>query len=552
MTVKPDQLIFLPLGGSGEIGMNLNLYCCAGQWIMVDLGINFADLRLPGIDLMLPDPTFIEERAKDLIALVLTHGHEDHIGAVPYLWPRLRCPIYATPFTAELVKRKLAEVGELDDADIRIIKSNKALKLGPFKVTYLPIAHSIAEGNALLIDTAFGRIFHTGDWKLDERPEIGTPTPPEELIRIGDKGVLALVGDSTNVFNRTPSGSEAAVAESLLEIVRAQKRRVVISTFASNVARIQTVGRIAKETGRHLAPIGRSMNRIIDAARATGYLKDFPPAVDEDHIDALDRDKVLVLATGCQGEPIAALARIASGEHRSISLSEGDTVIFSSKIIPGNEIAIGELVNDLTALGAKVITEKDAFVHVSGHPSRPELKRMYEWIRPEIAVPVHGELRHMTEHARLARKWSVPKAIVPHNGGAIRLAPGKPQVVDEVPAGRWVVDGTVIEDAESDAVAFRRRLAFNGTVVIALAVNRQGKLADEPGIVAMGVPGLTENSRAEDDILDIIDRTLAKLSPKNLLQERLVEEEVRISVRRHLRAVTGKNPLVAVRVVRAG
>ncbi|MEM7679156.1 MAG: ribonuclease J, partial [Myxococcota bacterium] len=397
-----NELLFLALGGSGEIGMNVNLYGCDGKWMMVDLGMTFSGGEYPGVDLVFADLDFIEERADDLLGIVLTHAHEDHIGAVPYFAGELGVPLYATPFTADLVARKLEEAGLLGQVELNIIAEEQgSFDLGPFGVTYIPLAHSIAEGNALLIDTPYGRVFHTGDWKLDEEPIIGEPTTEEELRAIGDEGVLALVCDSTNVFNPEPSGSEGAVHRAMMEEIAAHKgKRVLVTTFASNVARLQTLGEVARETGRQICVAGRSLDRIIEVAQDNGYLADFPEPIDFNTAMRLPRGEVLILATGGQGEPRAALSRIADDSH-PLELSSGDVVLFSSRVIPGNEIGIGKVQNQLAAKGVTMVTDRQSLIHVSGHPGRPELEALYSWLRPQTLVPVHGEVRHMREQARL-------------------------------------------------------------------------------------------------------------------------------------------------------
>ena len=547
---EKDDLLFLPLGGCGEIGMNLNLYCCDGKWLMVDLGMTFAGEDLPGIDLIFPDPAFIADKRRDLIGLVLTHGHEDHIGAVPYLWPQLGCPIYATPFTVELVRRKLVERDLLDAADIREIELGASFDVGPFAISYVALAHSIAEGNALKIETRHGVIFHTGDWKLDEQAIISTPASGEELSALGDEGVLAMIGDSTNVFNTRASGSETAVAKSLEKIVDQKTGRVVVTTFASNVARLQTVGRIAGETGRRLALLGRSMRRVYEAAKATGYLRDFPEILDENRIMDVPRGKLLVLTTGCQGEPRAALNRIATGEFRALTLSPDDTVIFSSKIIPGNEHPIGALINRLVLDDVEVITEHDAFVHVSGHPGQPELRDMYGWIRPQIAIPVHGEARHIKRHAELAKEVGVPMILRPLNGDVIRLAPGGPQLVDQIATGRLVLDGDKVLSITSEPIAERRRMLFAGHLGVSLALDGKGSLIVPAALVARGIPGWAEDCALEEDVRRAVAETLAGLGRRNLLDDLVVEEAVRVAVRRVLREDTGKKPVTVVRVLR--
>ena len=437
--MKPgNELLFLALGGSGEIGMNVNLYGCRGQ---VDHGRSRHDLRrpfYPGVELVLPDLAFIEERKEDLLGIVLTHGHEDHIGAIAYLANDLGVPLYATPFTAGLIAGKLEEEGLTGEVRLETVEMGGDFKLGPFGFRYIPLAHSIPEGNALLIDTPYGRIFHTGDWKLDDLPQLGDPSTEAELRVIGDEGVLALVCDSTNVFVDAPSGSELSVRVGLDEVIREADCRVLVTTFASNAARLKTLGHVAKDTGRQVCVAGRSLDRILRVAKSVGYLTDFPEVIDFDTAMKLPRREVMIIATGGQGEQRAALARIAFDQHK-LSLDPGDLVIFSSKQIPGNEIAIGRIQNELAAKGIEMITDRQAPVHVSGHPGRPELAAMYDWIRPEIIVPVHGEMRHMTEQARFARGRGVPHGIVQKNGDLVRLAPNGPEKLSEERVGRLIL-----------------------------------------------------------------------------------------------------------------
>ena len=416
------ELLFCALGGSGEIGMNVNLYGCDGKWLMVDLGMTFSGNEYPGVDLVFADLDFIERERDNLIGVVLTHAHEDHIGAVPYFAEDLGVPLYATPFTARLVRSKLDEAGIAKRVKLNIIDHLDRFELGPFGIRYVPLAHSIAEGNALLIDTPYGKIFHTGDWKLDDEPQIGVPATAAELTTIGDDGVLALVCDSTNVFNPEASGSEGEVLRGLLaEVEKHAGKRVLVTTFASNVARLQTLAAVAEATGRRLCVTGRSLDRIITAAQASGYLKGFPQTVDPDTAMNLPRGDVLIVATGGQGEPRAALARIADGHH-DIELERGDVVLFSSRQIPGNEIAIGRIQNKLAGDGITIVTDRQSPIHVSGHPGRPELLELYSWIRPQILVPVHGEVRHMGEQARLGKQAGIPKQVFQKNGDLVRLA----------------------------------------------------------------------------------------------------------------------------------
>lgn len=540
------ELLFLALGGSGEIGMNVNLYCCDGKWLMVDLGMTFADPFYPGIDLVFADLDFIEQRLDDLVGVVLTHAHEDHIGAVPYFAQDLGVPLYATPFTAKLVHEKLVEAGIEKEVELNVIDHLDRFELGPFGIRYVPLAHSIAEGNALLIDTPHGKIFHTGDWKLDDEPRIGTPATEEELTAIGDEGILALVCDSTNVFNPKPSGSEGEVRAGLMEAVAAQKgRRVVVTTFASNVARLQTLGEVAEATGRRLCVAGRSLDRIIRVAKSCGYLKGFPELVHMDDAMDIPRGELLVLATGGQGEPRAALARIAGDQH-PIKLERGDVVLFSSRQIPGNELAIGRIQNSLVDKGVKLVTDKQSMIHVSGHPGRPELVALYDWIRPEILVPVHGEIRHMSEQAQLGLDEGIPKAILQKNGDLIRLAPDGPKKLSEERAGRLVLDGDIIAPADGEGVVARRKLSQNGLITAALAVRRDGVLASEVEIAAIGIP-LDEDMEAFVAEAKVeVAETLRNLKGDRKRDRTAVAEAVRLSVRRTGQRWSGKKPVVQV------
>lgn len=534
------ELLFLALGGSGEIGMNVNLYGCDGKWLMVDLGMTFSGGEYPGVDLVFADLEFIERRAKDLVGIVLTHAHEDHIGAVPYFAADLGVPLYATPFTADLVMRKLEEAGLSRTVELNVVGSTDQFPLGPFGISYVPLAHSIAEGNALLIETPYGRVFHTGDWKLDEDPIVGEPTTEEELTEIGDDGVLALVCDSTNVFNPAASGSEGAVYQGLMEEVKRHAgKRVLVTTFASNVARLHTLGEVAKATGRQLCVAGRSLDRIIDVAQDNGYLEDLPPLIDFDTAMGLPRGEVLILATGGQGEPRAALARVADGSH-PIELTAGDVVLFSSRQIPGNEIAIGRVQNQLAARGMVMVTDRQSAIHVSGHPGRPELEALYGWLRPEVLVPVHGEVRHMQEQARLGLASGIPHAVAQANGDIVRLAPGEPGKVAEIRAGRLVLDGDIIAPADGEGITMRRRIAAEGALVVILSPG--GGVAIE----SFGLP-LEEDmadfiAEAKADVLEAI----GKLRGKARTGADDVAEAARLAARRAARRWSGKNPQVRV------
>ena len=545
MTTPGNELLFLALGGSDEIGMNVNLYGCQGKWIMLDLGLTFGGADYPGVELILPDLEFIEARRKDLLGIVLTHGHEDHIGAVPYLAADLGVPLYANPFTATLIRGKLEEEGIADQVKLNVVRPGQRIDLGPFGVSLMKLAHSIPDMDAAVIDTPYGRVFHTGDWKLDDDPVLGAPSTAAELSAVGDSGVLALVCDSTNAFNPEASGTEGSVRDGLMKAVAAAKGRVVVTSFASNAARLKTLGDVAVATGRTLCVAGRSLDRILTAARANGYLKDFPPTIDMDDVDDLPRDKVMVIATGGQGEARAALARIAAGQH-PVKLEEGDTVIFSSKQIPGNEVAIGVIQNAFARAGVIMVTEKQAHVHVSGHPGRPELAAMYKWIRPEILVPVHGERRHMAEQARFGLSEGIPRALVQSNGDVVRLAPGAPAIVGHERTGRLILDGDVILPANGATMGERRRVAANGQISVAIAVDAKGNAVGTPDVRVQGVP-------VEDDRDDFIAeaREAAGDAAKLEKNDERRREAVRLAVRRVATEWTGKKPIVDVLVVRA-
>jgi ribonuclease J len=543
MTPK-NELLFCGLGGSGEIGMNVNLYGCQGKWVMVDLGITFADPQYPGVDVILPDLSFIEDRIDDLLGIVITHGHEDHIGSLPYLAEDLGVPIYATPFTMGLIRGKLEEEGIANRVKLKMIPMGGNFQLGPFGFTFVEMSHSIPEANALLIDTPYGRVFHTGDWKLDKNPVIGNPTTPEGFMAIGNKGVDVLVCDSTNIFNTTASGSESTVRKGLFEEVSKAKGRVMITSFASNAARLHTFGEVAKETGRKLCVTGRSLDRIIKVARATGYLKDFPDTISPDEAMRLPKNKVLIIATGGQGEERAALARVANGQH-TITLEADDTVIFSSKQIPGNEVQIGRIQNTLAAKGIRMITERQAHVHVSGHPGQPELAQMYDWLRPDVLVPTHGEMRHMMEHARFGLEQGIPRAIVQSNGDIIRLAPKGPAKIGNATVGRLVLDGDVILPADGATLSERRKLAINGQISVGVALGKDGRMVGQPQVRVQGVP--VEEDRAAF-IADAVQAAADTVRGGKRESEKM-REQIRLAVRKVAKRWTGKQPIVDVLLI---
>jgi len=545
-----DELHFLPLGGSGEIGMNLNLFSYGGKWLMVDCGISFADPYLPGIDLIMPDVSFIEERREDLLALVITHAHEDHVGAVVHLWERLRCAVYATPFTMNILRLKLAEAGLEDQVELIEVPLEGRVNLSPFEVEYVSLTHSIPEPNAVLIKSPAGSIFHTGDWKLDPEPLIGEKTNEERMKQIGDQGVLAMICDSTNVFNVEPSGSEKTVRDNMVQLLSSKSGRIFCSTFASNVARVETLAKVAEANGRHVCLVGRSLKRNVAVAREAGYLTDFPRIVEEEDAGFLPKDKILYICTGCQGEARAAMMRIAQDANRNVSLSKGDTVVFSSKIIPGNELTIGRLHNMLSELDVEVITEKDAFVHVSGHPGQKELQEMYQWIRPEIAVPVHGEIRHMKRQAEFARDLGIRQVVVPKNGSLIRLTSQKAEIIDEVYSGRLALDGRFLISCEDETIVSRRRMLYNGALVISVVVDAAGGLMADPKITNLGNPDTEEGF--EPVIMDAVIRGLSTLKGRDFKNDQAIAEKIRVFARKAAKNYTCKEmgPLTTVNVTR--
>lgn len=547
MNALSNELVFLPLGGSGEIGMNLNLYGFGPperrQWVMVDLGITFGDELTPGVDVIMPDIRFIAEHRADLLGIVLTHGHEDHIGAVAHLWPQLRCPLFATPFTAVLVRAKLDEAGV--EAPITIVELGGKIDLGPFQIELVTLTHSIPEPNAVAIRTPLGTVLNTGDWKIDPDPLVGTATDEDSLRRLGDEGVLAMTCDSTNVFVPGRAGSEGEVRVALSQLIRERSsKRIAVTAFASNVARLETVALAAQDAGRSVALVGRSMRRMVAAARATGYLPDVLPFVSEEDAVLLPADSVVYLCTGSQGEPGSALSRIASGEHRTAPLDPGDCVIFSSRVIPGNEKKVAAIQNALALRGIEIVTDQDHHVHVSGHPCRDELADMYRWVRPRVAIPVHGEIRHLMEHKRFAEALQVPQAIVTPNGSMLKLAPGEPHIIDEVPSGRMHVDGR-IQVAEGDSIARNRRgLSFAGFAAVTVIMAKD-RLATTPVVVTEGVPVTLQGP-----MLEAAERAAAKAPRDVLRDDEELAETVRRAVRREANSRWGKRPMVKVEVVR--
>jgi ribonuclease J len=546
----PDELLFLPLGGAGEIGMNLNLYGHDGKWLMVDLGVSFGDEATPGIEVIMPNPRFIEERREDLVGLVLTHAHEDHLGAVPYLWERLGCPVWATPFTAAVLRRKLHDSEIAGQVPIIEVPMSGRFQAGPFEIELVTLTHSIPEPNALVIRTGAGTVLHSGDWKFDPEPLVGPAADIDALRRLGEEQILALVCDSTNALVAGHSGSEAEVREELTRLFGRFQNRIAVACFASNVARLESVVHAALAHDRHVALVGRSMRRIVEAAQETGYLHGLPPFVSEHDAGYLPREKVALLCTGSQGEPRSALARIARNDHPQVTLDPGDAVIFSSRVIPGNEKAIGALQNDLARLEVEIVTAEDEPVHVSGHPAREELARMYQLVRPRIAIPVHGERRHLEAHARLAEECQVPQAIAAENGRMIRLAPGPAEVAGEVEFGRIGLDGSALVPLGGALIKHRHRISASGSAVATLVMGRDGRLIAEPQVTLHGLVDPDADGAALGSAAAAVRSAVEALNPGQRSDDAAVKEAARLAVRRYIHAERGKKPLTDVHLVR--
>lgn len=553
---KGDELVFLPLGGCNEIGMNLNAYGYGPpddrKWIIVDVGVTFAGADLPGIDLITPDVTYLEAFKSDILAIILTHAHEDHIGAIAHLWPRLKAPIYATPFTAYLVREKLKEKGLDSKAKVTETPLGGQLQFGPFEVQYITLTHSIPEPNGLAIKTPLGMVWHTGDWKIDPDPLIGSTTDSASVRALGEDGVLAMVCDSTNVFVEGTTGSEGAVRAALADLIAQQKGKVAVTAFASNVARVESTILAAEAAGRQVCLVGRSMHRIVGAAKSVGLLKTVAPFIGEEEASYLEGRRVLYLCTGSQGEPRAALTRIALGDHRHVRLGDGDTVIFSSRVIPGNETGIFALYNELAGRGVKLITEKQLPVHVSGHPARDELTQMYRWARPKIAIPVHGERRHLIEHAALARELKVPEALSIRNGDIVRLAPGPAAVIDEAPSGRLYVDGAMLIEEGDDALRERKRLGADGLVTVCFVIGgKKRNIIAGPDVRARGLSATDEDDfeTALDEIARTAEAAFTRLSAADRADEDTAEAAIVKATRKAAERVWGKRPHIEAVIV---
>ncbi len=552
--MSKEQLLFCPLGGSGEIGMNMNLYAYGKEenqkWIVVDMGVTFADDSIPGIDLIFPDPGFILDKKDDLLGIVLTHAHEDHIGAVAHIWPSLKCKMYATPFTAELIKEKFKEKRIDISSFLNVVPLNSKIKLGPFEIDFVTLTHSILEPNGLSISTPLGTILHTGDWKIDPNPLIGGTIDEKKLKEIGEKGVASMICDSTNIFNPGRAGSESDVRSSLLKIMEIKTQRILVTSFASNVARMESIFYCAKKTGRSICLVGRSMNRIYKAAKKCGYLKGLLEPLEPRDAKKISKNKILYLATGSQGEPMGAMNRIINGIHPEVFLETGDCVIFSSKIIPGNEKKLYQLQNKIVKNNIEIISEENAFVHVSGHPNRDDLKDMYKWVKPKCIIPVHGEHRHMVEHIAFAKEMQVPKTLQVENGDIIKILPGSsPQIIDKAPSGRMYLDGNLSVDLDSQSIKERKNISINGYLEITLIVSNNGKIK-KPIISFKGIPENTENENFIFDMEDEIFNICRTFSLDNKNQQKNLIETIKQNCRKIVREKTGKKPFTNINIAR--
>ena len=552
--MSKEELIFCPLGGSGEIGMNMNLFAYGSEanqkWIIVDMGVTFADDSIPGVDLIYPDPGFIIDKKNDLLGIVLTHAHEDHIGAISHIWPDLKCNIYATPFTAVLIKEKFKEKKIDITKNLKIVELNGSIKLGSFNIEFVTLTHSILEPNGLSIKTPVGTILHTGDWKVDPNPLIGEKINENKLKEIGNEKVLTMICDSTNVFNPGRAGSESDVRDSLLKIMSLKSKRIVVTSFASNVARMESIFYCAEKINREISLVGRSMNRIFKAARQCGYLKNIKDPIDPREAKKFPREKIVYLCTGSQGEPRGAMKRIIKGIHPDVFLEKNDVVIFSSKIIPGNEKKLYSLHNDIIKQDIELVTEETDFVHVSVHPNREDLKDMYNWVKPNSIIPVHGEHRHMNEHMKFAKEMQIPHALRVENGDIIRIFPGdSPSIIDKAPSGRMYLDGIVSVGENSQSIKERRKLSQNGYLEITLILSNSGKL-NKPIISYRGIPENLFDEKIIFKVEDEIFNTCRKFSIKNKNQEKNLIELLKQNCRRIIKDKTGKKPFTNINIAR--
>ncbi len=549
-----DELLFCPLGGSGEIGMNMNLFAYGKpdnqKWIIVDVGVTFADDTVPGVDIIYPDPGFIIDKKDDLLGIVLTHAHEDHIGAIAHVWPKLKCKIYATPFTSVLITEKFKEKKIDITGYLKIVELNSTINLDPFKIEFVTLTHSILEPNGLKIQTPAGNILHTGDWKCDPDPLIGGNINSERLKEIGNEGVLAMICDSTNVFSAGRAGSELDVRKNLLKVFERLKKRIIVTSFASNVARMETVFYCAEQTGRHISLVGRSMHRIFKAARQCGYLKNVIDPIDPRDAKNISREKIVYLCTGSQGEPMGAMNRIVKYTHPDVFIERNDTVIFSSKIIPGNEKKLYKLHNNLVKEGIEVISEDNEYIHVSGHPNREDLRDMYNWIRPKAVIPVHGEHRHMMEHIEFAKEMQVKYPVQVENGDIVKLYPGeKPEVYDKAPSGRVYLDGNVPVEEDSRSIKERRNISSNGFLEATIMITPKGNIHNKPLVTFRGLP-VYENDEFIYGLEEEIERTIKTFSLNNTKQQDNLIDALKITCRKFSKEKTGKKPLTNINLVR--
>jgi len=549
-----EELIFCPLGGSGEIGMNMNLFAYGKpenqKWIIVDIGVTFGDDSIPGIDLIYPDPGFIIDKKEDLLGIVLTHAHEDHIGAIAHIWPNLKCKIYATPFTSVLISEKFKEKKIDITGYLKIVKLNSTLNLDPFKIEFITLTHSILEPNGLKIETPVGNILHTGDWKCDSDPLIGENINSKRLKEIGKEGVITMICDSTNVFNAGRAGSELDVRKNMLKVIERLNKRVIITSFASNVARMESVFYCAKKVGRQISLVGRSMHRIYKAARQCGYLNNLIEPLDARNAKNISRDKIIYLCTGSQGEPMGAMNRISNYTHPDVFIEKGDAVIFSSKIIPGNEKKLYKLHNQLVKEGIEIVSEENEYIHVSGHPNREDLRDMYNWIKPKSVIPVHGEHRHMLEHINFAKEMQVPYPIKVENGDIVRLFPGKkPEVYDKAPNGRIYVDGSISVEEDSQSIKERKNVSTNGFIEATILITPKGNIHNRPLLTFRGLP-IYEKEEFQNGLEDEIEKTIKTFSLNNKKQETNLIDALKSTCRKFTKQKTGKRPLANINLVR--
>ncbi len=550
LNFNDDALYFVPLGGSGEFGVNLNLFGYKDRWLMVDCGMGFADDNLPGVDILLPDPTFIAERKDRLLGMVITHGHEDHIGAIAHLWPRLQCPVYATPFTAGLIRAKLKEAGLLDKVKLIEVPLEGSIQLEQFKVTYISVAHSIPEPNLLLIETPVGNIIHTGDWKFDDRPVIGVNTDLDVLRKIGERGVLALLGDSTNAATPGRTGSESDVVPAFTKIFEKFKGGVAVTSFASHVGRLRTIAKAAHSVGRSVALVGRSFHRINEVGRATGYLNDIPPFIRESEAAFVPKEEIVWVCTGSQGEPRSAMARLADGTHPHLELSANDVGVFSARCIPGNEKDVARVHTNLRAKGVHIVTDQDELIHVSGHPAYDDVVDLLQALKPKVLIPVHGEVYQLQAHAKIGETLQINQVLIPHDGQVIRLTPAGASVAGEVFHGVLCLDGKKIRPIKESPVGGRQKIAENGIVFVAVAIDKSGSLAAEPTVETFGLFNDEEREGIHTQIVEAVLEAVENLDDRSIFKDHSVEQAARIAARKLVKHQTNRHPPTEVKVLR--